>query len=36
MLLTVFMTKALTSLLEFVITSVIIEINGANFATIFF
>ena len=29
-------TKDLTSLLEFVITLVIIEINGANFAPIFF
>ena len=28
--------KDLTSLLEFVITLVIIEINGANFAPIFF
>ena len=28
--------KDLTSLLEFVITLVIIEINGANFAHIFF
>ena len=31
-----FSTKDLTSLLEFVITFVIIEINGANFAPIFF
>ncbi len=29
-------SKDLTSLLEFVITLVIIEINGANFAPIFF
>ena len=29
-------SKDLTSLLEFVITFVIIEINGANFAPIFF
>ncbi len=36
LLLVKYCPKDLTSLLEFVITLVIIEINGANFAPIFF